>query len=127
MIYLASPYSSPDASIRLARYDAACRAAAWLMKLGHLVFSPIAHSHGIARYCNNDQPWEFWRRQDEWFLERAHALVVLCIDGWETSIGVNAEIQAFSPREPIEYYKPGVNDSVVATLLSALLKGDISG
>ncbi len=50
MIYLASPYSHPDAVVREYRFRAACQAAASVMRSGQHVFSPIAHSHAIAEY-----------------------------------------------------------------------------
>jgi hypothetical protein len=47
MIYLASPYSHADDAIRAQWFDAACRAAAELMRAGHTVYSPIVHGHPI--------------------------------------------------------------------------------
>ena len=49
MIYLASPFSHPDAGVRQQRFEAACRAAAALIRQGKTVFAPIAHSYGILR------------------------------------------------------------------------------
>ena len=48
MIYLASPYSHPDAVVREQRFRDVCLAAARLIRAGQIVFSPIAHSHPIA-------------------------------------------------------------------------------
>ena len=48
MIYLASPYSSPNRTERWLRYQAAYQAAAALMRRGLVVFSPIAHSVSIC-------------------------------------------------------------------------------
>jgi hypothetical protein len=59
MIYLCSPYTHPDPAVREARYEAACRTAAHLMRSGKIVFSPIAHSHGIAQY-GLPKDWSFW-------------------------------------------------------------------
>ena len=49
MIYLASPYSHPDPSVREQRFQNACRIAAELMRSGRIVYSPVAHSH--RPYC----------------------------------------------------------------------------
>ncbi len=57
MIYLASPYSHDDPAVRQERFDAACRAAAELVRQGKTVFRPVAHSHAICRY---GLPWD-WR------------------------------------------------------------------
>lgn len=91
LIYLASPYSHPNAFIREQRFDEACRAAGKIMKLGHVVFSPIAHSHPIAER-GIEGSWDFWQKQDLPILERCDALAVLELDGWKESVGVQAEI-----------------------------------
>ena len=91
LTYLASPYSHPDKAIQEQRFHAVCQHAAAMMCSGELVFSPIAHTHPIVAY---DLPgdWAFWRRYDLAMLERCDELVVLHLDGWEESIGVQAEI-----------------------------------
>jgi len=50
MIYLASPYTSDDPAVRQQRFEAACRAAAAMIRQGQTVFSPIAHSHAICAF-----------------------------------------------------------------------------
>ena len=91
LVYLASPYSHPDPAVRQARYQAACRAAAWLIGQGHLVFSPIAHSHAIAQH-GLPVDWGFWEEQDRRLLAACDELWVLMLDGWEDSRGVQAEV-----------------------------------
>jgi nucleoside 2-deoxyribosyltransferase len=92
MIYLASPYSHPDAVVRQKRFEAACRAAAALLRAGFSVFSPIAHSHPIALH-GVPGTWAFWQQVDREQLRRCQAIVVLRLAGWETSVGVHAEIE----------------------------------
>lgn len=91
MIYLASPYSHPDATVREVRFQQACRAAATLMRCGIHVFSPVAHSHPIAQH-GLPTSWEFWRAVDLQYLRQCEALVLLRLPGWERSVGVRAEI-----------------------------------
>lgn len=91
MIYLASPYAHPDAAVREARFQDACRAAALLIRDGHPTFSPIAHSHPIAAY-GLPTDWSFWERDAREHLETSAELVVLMLDGWRESVGVDAEI-----------------------------------
>ena len=91
-IYLASPYTSPEAITRYSRYLFACDAAARLMREGNIVFSPIAHSHPLARY-NLPVEFEFWREWCLSFLSSwATSLYVLTLDGWRDSKGVTCEI-----------------------------------
>jgi len=98
LIYLASPYSHPDPQMRHHRFVQVCRAAARLMQAGHIVFSPIAHSHSIAEYEELPGNWEFWQEFCLATLGRCDQLWILCLDGWEVSTGVNAEIQIARDR-----------------------------
>jgi hypothetical protein len=93
MIYLCSPFSHPDAGVRERRYEAACRAAAALIRQGTTVFSPIAHSYGICAY-GLPGDWQFWQPHDLRFLAACDELVVLKLEGWEKSVGIQAEIAA---------------------------------
>jgi hypothetical protein len=93
MIYLASAYSHPDVSVREWRYQQACRATAELLRQGLVVLSPIVHSHPLVTY-GLPTTWDFWSRIDREYLARCDVLAVLMLPGWETSVGVQAEIQA---------------------------------
>ena len=93
MIYLASPYTYDDPAVRQQRFEAACRAAAELILQGKTVFSPIAHSHAICRY-GLPSDWQFWQRHDLALLALCEEVVVLKLDGWHQSVGVQAEIAA---------------------------------
>jgi hypothetical protein len=103
MIYLASPYTHPNPAVREQRFDAACAVAAMLLREGHLVFSPIAHSHPLTRF-GLPLEWDFWERYDRHHLERCESVLVLMLDGWEESRGVQAEIAlAQSLGKPVWY------------------------
>jgi nucleoside 2-deoxyribosyltransferase len=107
MIYLAVPYSDPDASIREQRFHAACVAAARLMRAGCFVHSPISHGHPIAAH-GVPTDWQFWEAHDRRFLEQCDVVVVLMLDGWQESRGVQAEIQiANELGKPVRYLAPG--------------------
>jgi nucleoside 2-deoxyribosyltransferase len=91
VIYLASPYSHADPAVREARYQAACRTTAALLRAGLVVFSPIVHSHPLVAFAL-PTGWDFWERIDRAYLARCDELVVLMLDGWKESTGVRAEI-----------------------------------
>ncbi len=106
MIYLASPYSHPNAKVRERRFQEACCAAAKLLQAGVLVFSSIAHSHPIASF-GMPTSWEFWSRLDREFLSRCEMLAVLTLPGWRESVGVQAEIDlALDMGLPIVHVAP---------------------
>lgn len=109
LLYLASPYSSPDPVFREFRFREACRVSARLMSEGYAVFSPIAHSHPIAEFlapgltCDHD----FWMREDLPILSRCDRIVVLRLSGWEKSRGIAAEIASAASLDiPLEYIDP---------------------
>jgi len=98
-IYLAIPYSgNEEESFRTANAF-----AGKLMRKGHIVFSPISHSHPISKTFK-EMPWEFWKSQDEAFLEWCDELCVIMADGWEDSRGVTEEIEIIKEmKKPINY------------------------
>lgn len=101
VIYLASPYTHPESAVLEARCRAAQQAAAQLMQEGVAVFSPIAHSHGVADFMPETMrlDGEFWLGQDLPLLARCDELHVLCLPGWEASKGVQAEIAFARERD----------------------------
>ena len=101
LIYLASPYTHDIKAMQQARFDMACKAAAWLMRNGLTIISPIAHSHPIARYGLPDD-LEFWMRQDLPILNACKGMIVLTLPGGGQSKGVIAELQiAVEDHKPI--------------------------
>ena len=91
-IYLASPYTSPDSKVREVRYLAACTVAAEIMKKGNLVFSPIAHSHVLAKKYQLPGHFDFWQNWCLSFLRHwATHFCILDMPGWDESKGIAAE------------------------------------
>lgn len=104
-IYLAHLYSigtklpdgSFDENMLAARFEHSNMIAAKIMEdLGHIVFSPISHSHPIQKYCNPEL-WvhTFWLKQDKSYLLWCDELWI-AIDNsdpydWKNSIGVRWE------------------------------------
>jgi nucleoside 2-deoxyribosyltransferase len=111
MIYLASPYSHPEASVREARYNAARLCAAACLKIGQPVFSPIAYGHPL----NEVEPAlgtsaQAWKEFNTAMLRHASMMSVLMLEGWDQSAGVTAEIAMAKaldiPVYYIEYFPP---------------------
>lgn len=113
LTYLASPYRNPldrsDLKTCEDRYQGALKATAQLMQEGHIVFSPIVHSHKLADHMPSDLRFSdgFWMEQDLAVLRHCSNLTVLMLDGWEKSKGV-AEEMAFARRHgiPVGFLRP---------------------
>lgn len=107
LIYLAVPFSHPDLAVREFRYKEANRISAILMKRGIPVYSPISHGYPIALEGGLPTSWEFWEKYLRAILPACSAVYVLMLDGWNTSIGVQAEIKlAEELGIPVEYKDP---------------------
>lgn len=77
-----------------------------MIRQGKIVFVPIAHSFGIARY-GLPGDWSFWEKFDREFLQRCDRLIVLALPGWHMSKGVLAEMRiAADLFLPIQFMDP---------------------
>jgi hypothetical protein len=104
MIYLACPYSHPDNTVRGYRFKMANRAAAKLMREGHIVYSPISHTHPIAVAGDLPLDWAYWQSVDEFYIRLCERVIVLTLTGWKSSKGVQAEIDiARALDKPVEF------------------------
>ena len=104
LVYLASTYSHSDPAVVQKRFEQVSKKASDLMKEGVMVFSPIAHCHPMAMYGSLPGNWEFWEKFDRAYLSCCHKVIVLKLEGWEQSKGVQAEIKiALEMGLPIEY------------------------
>jgi len=94
-IYLAAPYTHPDPEIVKFRVKAINAHAAYLMRAGrgHIVFSPISHSHPIAMENNLPTTFEFWQRQNREFIVWCDVVMVLRLNGWQESRGLVDEMK----------------------------------
>ena len=99
--YLAAPYSHPDPDVRRARYESATAAAAALTRRGTIVFSPLTLTHPMDVLLAREGETlgsDYWVAFDEAFMELCSEIVVLRLDGWEQSKGVNSELEFFRTR-----------------------------
>jgi Domain of unknown function (DUF1937) len=110
VIYLACPYTDPDPAVRKARFDIATSVAAELIREGRIVYSPITMTHPIDMVLageSNTLGSDYWVAFDEAFMGMCSEIVVIKLDGWQTSRGVTREIAFFKDRKkPIRYIDP---------------------
>lgn len=111
LTYLASPYSHKNPEVVKSRVEQVTKATVWLIKeKGFNVFSPIVHSHPLAE-AGLQGDWDFWRLIDTEYLSVSARMVVLAIEGWRESVGVQAEIKiAESMGIPVYYLRPDAID-----------------
>lgn len=107
LIYLACPYTHANHDVMVSRFNAVNAVAAKLMAQGMYIFSPISHTHPIAEVGGLPRGWDYWEGYDRKILKFCDRIIVLKLDGWDISTGVQAEIkigQEFGiPVEYMEY------------------------
>jgi hypothetical protein len=110
ILYLAAPYSHSDEEVRLLRYHTITAAAARLISDGFVVFSPITMTHPIDQILADQGSTlgsDYWVDFDESFMHFCSEIVVLKLDGWQDSRGVQREIAFFKAHgRPIRYLEP---------------------
>lgn len=107
MIYLASPFSSPDRQIEFERYRAALNYTHQQLAWGRIIFSPIVYCYPIAVNHGLPGDFKFWREFNFAVIERCDELRILRLDGWRESVGVQAEAEfAKSKNIPVHMVLP---------------------
>ena len=102
LIYLAAPYSAPDRKTENKRFKTTCEVQAILMRNGIAVFSPLANSIPAVELGGLQIDHADFMRFDNIVLRRCDELLVLALDGWRESKGVQEEIQeAIALRKPV--------------------------
>lgn len=107
--YLASPYSKYPAGIDAA-FEEVCRQAGLLIRAKIPVYSPIAHTHPIAKYSGMD-PLDhgIWLPADLPLMRNAYRGLIVCkMDTWDISYGIGEEIKEFTAlKRRVVYMTPG--------------------
>jgi len=104
--YLATAYSSCPRGIDWA-FEEACRIAAWMLRRGVNVYSPIAHTHPIAKHGGIDPlDHSIWLPFDEPLMRAANGLIVAMMDGWKESEGIRHEVGVFADADKMIYHLP---------------------
>lgn len=104
LIYLATPYSHDDRTIRAKRFMTACELTAALFKAGYMCFSPIAHTHPISEIGELPSGFEFWHDYDRLMIARCDVLLIVDMPGSSDSKGIKAEtLIAQQLKKPVIY------------------------
>lgn len=108
MIYVASPYSHPDTAHREMRYEmirnyVAKHQPAYM----EMLYSPIVHWHDAAVQYDMPTNWDFWWRLNREMIDLSSKILVVQLDGWDKSKGVEAELDyAKLINKPVTFHDP---------------------
>lgn len=105
--YLAIPYTHDNVFVKHFRAEVSNYIASELTKQGRIVFAPISAWHHIAIKYGLLGTFEYWKTLDEQFICASKNIIVVMLDGWKKSNGINLEISiAKANKIPIEYLDP---------------------
>lgn len=93
LAYLATPYNHEQRSVMENRKLAAVSAAGRLLAAEKHVFCPIAHNSAILEVVALQTGWGVWAAFDKDMLGRCDELIVLKLDGWMLSQGIECEVE----------------------------------
>ena len=93
LYYLASPYTHPNAIVRTQRVIKAKLTAAALTQKGYTVLSPIVYYDELVQIMpGHGHDFAAFEKHNKRMINACHAMLVLRIQGWLDSVGVQAEI-----------------------------------
>ena len=101
LIFVSSPYTHKDKEVVNKRYEDVSKYAGKLVSEGQTAFSPITYGHVLCSFQDMPTDFEFWQDFCISFLSKCETLHVLKLEGWEESVGVEAEI-AYAVENNIE-------------------------
>ena len=105
LTYVASPYSPQEGepkAIRAYRYNMVKAYIALVYHNGAAIkrtfYSPIVHFHSVAEEYGLPTDADFWWNDNEAMLDKADEMVILGLQGWQTSKGLTHEISYATKR-----------------------------
>lgn len=107
LVYVSSPYSKVADKDFLMKTVSAFTGKYMLLNKGEYAVSGLLHHYAIKEEPKLGSDYKFWKEWCDLFMSRCDKVVVLTIDGWETSVGVAGEIEyAKKNNMPIVYINP---------------------
>ena len=91
-IYLASPYSHPEANVRRDRFLSVEDLTVWLLRKRIWVYSPIVYCHAMAERHSLPTNIAFWLDYNTAMISSSAQFWIFAIDGWQESSGISKEI-----------------------------------
>jgi hypothetical protein len=90
-IYLASPYSHPNPTVRQQRYELVLEISCELARNQIPHYSPIVSSHVVGQVGNLPGDHEYWWKTDKVFMDLCSQGIFVTAQGWKQSKGMEAE------------------------------------
>lgn len=92
-IFVIVPYTHADEKIVNERVRQADLYVGFLTNECKVVYSTVSAMHHITKLCDLPSTWDYWKLHCEKMISSCEEVHVLCLDGWEESEGVQAELK----------------------------------
>jgi hypothetical protein len=95
--YVAQPYTaylsngSLNHELMEYRYLRALAEVSKMLTDNRMVYSPIVHCHEMAKIHTLPKDFSFWKNYNKAMLERASGIILLKLEGWQESEGLQDE------------------------------------
>lgn len=103
LVYLACPYSDSDPAVVEARMQIFLHVDAVMLRENKFTVSPLSKHFGLL-VSKLPSDWAFWQHYSRAMIDQCGAMVVIKAEGWETSVGVQEEIQYARTKGIFVYY-----------------------
>jgi hypothetical protein len=121
LYYLASPYSHPSLFVQVMRYEIINYVAADLINDGYMLIEPIASCADKSNKYKLPGGYTYWQHRDRKLIERCDGVIVVKMEGWEESTGVNDEL-AYAGELGLPVHTLEL-DSIITPEMWAAIKG----
>lgn len=107
IVYVAAPYSNVNNKEQLMDTIAKVCGKYMIDNPGEYTITGLVHHYACQHYSEIGTDWNFWKNFCVDFLRRCDKLLVIQVEGWDASFGVQEEIRiATELKLPIIYIKP---------------------
>jgi len=107
LVFLSIPYNHPDPEVIEARMVVLYKAIGHFMGLGLVPIAPCTN-HAVLKHVPLPTEWAYWQMYSETLLGLCGKMVIIRLEGWETSTGVTGEIAYCKANGiPVDYIDPG--------------------
>lgn len=109
--FISLPYSHKQQEVIEQRVKLMCQVDSFLNSKGILTISPI-HKHLLFMNGSSlPNDWDFWKNLSLSLLSKSTGMILLQMEGWKDSIGVQAEIE-FAKNNHIPIYPIYFNNDI---------------
>lgn len=104
LVYVACPYRGKTENETEQNFEIFLQVDAHLTREGYFTVSPLLKNL-VCMTGDLPQTWDYWKEYSKVLMSRCDYLIVVMLEGWSTSEGINGEIALANELSiPIHYF-----------------------